>query len=55
MEVLAELPPAAWPPGHPAYPLPDTVLAPTADGAVGWRIGTRPAKSGVVEPLRDTR
>jgi hypothetical protein len=55
MQVLAEVGSATWPPDHPAHPLPDTGLAPTADGAVAWRVPGRPTRSGLVEALRDTR
>jgi hypothetical protein len=54
-EVVAERPASTWPPDVPAVPLPDTFLTPLPDGTVGWRLGTRLAKSGVVEPLRETR
>jgi hypothetical protein len=55
VEVVAELTSPAWPPDHPAVAPPDIELTALADGGIAWRIATRPARSGVVEPLRDAR
>lgn len=47
-ETLLESSAAAWPPMHPAAPLPRTVFTAAADGGVTWRFDPGPVRSGTL-------
>jgi hypothetical protein len=51
-EVLLETSAAAWPPMHPAAPLPRTVFTAAADGGVTWRFDPAPHRSGTLAAAR---
>lgn len=51
-ETLLETSAAAWPPMHPAAPLPRTVFTAAADGVVTWRFDPAPERSGTLAAAR---